>query len=307
MDVYLEQKDWIGLARALHGKDADVTAKLLLQRANQAVNRGRARFPISRVHLLEAMKMGDNERRKRLIQAFLYFSRGWVVKPAESVIAEELASWGRGEPARLASVVRRGLLAAMGDYEAASRRLGVSAAEIELEDQLGDAPSAWYFALARPEFASSAAQVHAIAQRHVETVESVRREWSELSSLERLAVYAKGVLDDIQVTLTPVPTEVQVAIDKLLALDPADLVAAVRELPTLDVMVRLGEAKARDRSHPTTPNDLWDLAFLALAIPYFQVVVTEKFWAHLATSLGLNTQYSCRVLAKLPDLIPHLQ
>lgn len=307
MDVYLDQKDWIGLARALHGKDADVTAKLLLQRANQAVNRGRARFPISRVHLLEAMKMGDNERRKRLIQAFLYFSRGWVVKPAESVIAEELASWGRGEPARLASVVRRGLLAAMGDYEAASRRLGVSAAEIELEDQLGDAPSAWYFALARPEFASSAAQVHAIAQRHVETVESVRREWSELSSLERLAVYAKGVLDDIQVTLTPVPTEVQVAIDKLLALDPADLVAAVRELPTLDVMVRLGEAKARDRSHPTTPNDLWDLAFLALAIPYFQVVVTEKFWAHLATSLGLNTQYSCRVLAKLPDLIPHLQ
>lgn len=306
MDIYLDQKDWIGLARIMHGKDTDPASLDLLKRLKTAVNDASARVPLSRVHLLEAAKITDNDRRKRLVQAFLYFSRGCVVRPAELVMAEELAMWGRGESPRAGSVVRRGLLAAMGDYETHAQTLGVSAAEVEYEDQAGDNPLAWYFALSRPEFAASGSQIHAIANRYVSTVGSVRKQWARLPPDQRLSVYAQGVLSDIQAALSPVPAGTQSAIDRLFGLRGPDFLAAIGQIPTVNVLVRIGEAIARDTNQPTKPNDLWDLSFLSLSIPYFDAVVTERTWVHHASSLGLSGRYSCQVLARLTDLTAFL-
>lgn len=306
MDIYLDQKDWIGLARILHGKDTDPASLDLLKRLDAAVNDGSARVPLSRVHLLEAAKITDDDRRRRLVEAFLYFSRGYVVSPAELVMADELAMWGRGESPSIGSVVRRGLLAAMGDYERHAQTLGVSATEVEYEDQMADNPSAWYFALSRPEFATLGSQIHAIAKRYVATVDGVRQQWARLSPGERLSTYARGVLSDIQGALSPVPADTQSAIDRLLGLRGSDFLAAIEQVPTVNVLVRIGEATARDTNQPTKPNDLWDLSFLALAIPHFDAVVTERTWVHHATSLGLIGRYSCHVLARLTELTAYL-
>lgn len=306
MDIYLDQKDWIGLARILHGKDTDPASVDLLKRLNAAVNGGTVRVPLSRVHLLEAIKIGDHERRKRLVQAFLYFSRGCVVRPAELVVAEELARWHRGERPNVDAVVGRGLLAALGDYAKHAQALGVSAAEVQYEDLMGDNPLAWYFALSRPEFAASASQIHTIANHYVATVDSVRAQWAQLPHDQRLDIYAQGVLGDIQAAFSPVPHDTKAAIDKLRALRGADFLSAIAQIPTVDVMVRVGEATVRDTNQPTKPNDLWDLSFLSVAVPYFDAVVTERTWVHHATSLGLAGRYKCHVLAKLTDLTAHL-
>jgi hypothetical protein len=306
MEIYLDQKDWIGLARILHGKDTDPASLDLLKRLDAAVSEGSVRVSLSRVHLLEAIKIGEHERRKRLVQAFVHFSRGCVVRPAELVVAEELAQWGRGESAHAGSAVGRGLLAAMGDYGKHAQTLGVSAAEVEYEDLIGDNPLAWSFALSRPEFGAWALQIHAIADRYVATVDRGRSRWARLPQDRRMRVYAQGVLADIQAALSPVPADTQSAIDRLLALAVPEFLAAIAQIPTVEVMVRVGEAAARDTNQPTKPNDLWDLSFLSVAIPYFDVVVTERTWAHHATALGLSSRYSCQVLPRLTDLTSHL-
>lgn len=302
MDIYLDHNHWIGLARAYHGKPANDDVAEIARLASEAISASRVRLPVSRIHLLEARKNRDQQRNKRLAEAFVFFSRGWVVRPVEGVIAEELSKWIRGEKVVAACPVRRGLLSAMADYDDFARQLGKTAAEVEAEDRFGDNPEAWMFALSRMQDSAALAAVEGAADRYAKTVESVRSAWVDLPAHQRLAYYAGGVLDDVLHVLRPHSPDVEAAALRLQALPADELVASLSRIPTLDVMIRLGEAKVRDRTRPTDPNDLWDLAFLSLAIPYFDVVVTERSWSHLAASLGLEQRYSCRVLSRLQDL-----
>jgi hypothetical protein len=103
-----------------------------------------------------------------------------------------------------------------------------------------------------------------------------------------------------------VPPDTKSAISRLLTLTGAEFLSAVTQIPTVDVLVGVGEATARDTNQPTKPNDLWDLSFLSVAVPYFDAVVTERTWVHHAISLGLHSRYNCHVLGRLTDLTAHL-
>ena len=46
-------------------------------------------------------------------------------------------------------------------------------------------------------------------------------------------------------------------------------------------------------------NDYKDIAFLATAVPYCDVVITEKFWAHLITKNKLDIQFNTVVTSDL--------
>jgi hypothetical protein len=53
--------------------------------------------------------------------------------------------------------------------------------------------------------------------------------------------------------------------------------------------------KHRDLNLPWDQHDWTDMWALSVAIPYRDVVVTEKRWAHLATSGGLGSRYGTSV------------
>jgi len=307
MDIYLDQNQWIPLARAFHGRESSAALNQVARLASDAVAAGRVRFPISRSHLLEATKSADEVQRKRLIAAFLHFGRGWIVRPAELLYGEELLRWSCGETPRASSAIGRGLLAAYSDSRVAARQFGVSVAEIEETDRFGDSPAAWYFTLTRPGFCSHVKETQAIAQNYANRVEGVRSAWAQLPPLKRKVVFAEGVIQDTISSLEPMTPELRAAMNLLASRPPTELPAAIGEIPTLDVLFVLSEAKTRDLSRPTDPNDLWDLGFLAPTLPYCQVVVTEKYWAHLAKATRLDKKYSCTVLPRLEELMPFLE
>ena len=101
--------------------------------------------------------------------------------------------------------------------------------------------------------------------------------------------------------------ELRAAVRRLQEVPSKSLPEALEDIPTLHTLFALSEAKTRDMSRPTDPNDVWDIGFFAPAIPYCQVVVTEKYWSHIARATKLDTKYSCQVLARLGDLIPVLK
>lgn len=267
-----------------------------------AVRSSKIRLPVSRLHLLEATKRADDAQRQRLIESFIHYGRGWILRPAEVLHAEELRNWEAGRPARASSALGRGLLASYADHQVAASRFGTTAEEVADIDAHGDTAAAWRMALTSRNFRQEAAQVHAIAQRYAQVVESVRDAWAQQPPLERKILFAEGVLDDMVKALHPITEELQPAIDKLRQVPRADLPSALSEIPTLDVLFTLGEAKTRDSSRATDPNDLWDLGFLAVAIPYCDVVVTERYWSALARSTKLDRKYSCQMLARTADL-----
>ncbi len=58
----------------------------------------------------------------------------------------------------------------------------------------------------------------------------------------------------------------------------------------------------RNQEHRTHRNDGKDFAFLKVAIPYANIVVTERSWAHVANSSGLAAKYGTVVTADASEL-----
>ena len=51
----------------------------------------------------------------------------------------------------------------------------------------------------------------------------------------------------------------------------------------------------KNPDRPIDEHDERDIMFLSTAIPYFDIVITEKTWKHAAKSLKLDIKYKTKV------------
>jgi len=75
-------------------------------------------------------------------------------------------------------------------------------------------------------------------------------------------------------------------------------------MPTFHTFYILDHARTSTRS--VKPNDIWDLA-LNVAIPYCDVVVTERAWCNIARRAGLDKMNETQVIRSSADLAAALQ
>jgi len=61
--------------------------------------------------------------------------------------------------------------------------------------------------------------------------------------------------------------------------------------------------KSAENINSFNKNDFMDIVFLSVAIPYFDVVVTEKQWVHLATQQNLHEIYSTEIISDISSLL----
>ncbi len=92
LTVYLDQNKWIELSKALYRADAKPIDKENADILRAAVAAGRVRFPISEIHLMEAYRIGDRERRLRLASVFATYSGGWFIASRQARVSYELSS-----------------------------------------------------------------------------------------------------------------------------------------------------------------------------------------------------------------------
>jgi hypothetical protein len=78
--------------------------------------------------------------------------------------------------------------------------------------------------------------------------------------------------------------------------------ALTNDTPGIDVEATLMLHRDRNQEHRTHRNDGKDFAFLKVAIPYANIVVTERSWAHVANSSGLAAKYGTVVTADASEL-----
>ena len=78
------------------------------------------------------------------------------------------------------------------------------------------------------------------------------------------------------------------------------------DVPTLDVETELAVARNEDWNKGIHTNDSDDIAFLSVAIPYCDIVVTEKYWRHRVKTAKLNKKYETIILDDLLDLERYL-
>ncbi len=76
----------------------------------------------------------------------------------------------------------------------------------------------------------------------------------------------------------------------------------LKGVPSRWITRELRRVRHRNPQQPWHPHDLNDVNALSVAVPYCDVVVTERQWATHLTDLGLAEQYGPTVLHDLSGL-----
>jgi hypothetical protein len=84
--------------------------------------------------------------------------------------------------------------------------------------------------------------------------------------------------------------------------NPEAAMAFVRSMPSTEVSVQIKTAWLRHRDRRWTPNDIYDIDALSLAVPYCDIVVTEKACHHLLNAAGLGERLRTAILRRLDEL-----
>jgi hypothetical protein len=79
------------------------------------------------------------------------------------------------------------------------------------------------------------------------------------------------------------------------------------DVPAVAVRTSLVMQTNMNGTRAWTRNDIYDIDALEAAVPYCDVVVTEKYACHVMNQSGLADRFNTKTIRRLDDLIPILQ
>jgi len=134
-----------------------------------------------------------------------------------------------------------------------------------------------------------------------------RREALRASSREvRQRHYAAILTFHLQESLRTSAERVGKSLQDVFGMGSARLMGLIADIPTADVETKLFTLRDQQWDRKAQPGDLVDIDFLAAAVVYCDVVVTERFWVKLVRHSGLDKKYRTEMLANLAELELHL-
>jgi hypothetical protein len=318
--VYLDQCHWIRLEAAAHRNAADPAAQALAV-LRYGVGEGLVSVPLSAVHYMETYERPTSRRRLAALMAEL--SRFHAIAGPPDVLPAELDGYlheryGKPIEPRLLRVFGRGFAFALGanfpsfrardDVEwppgkrARFERVASEAVEFMMLSGPPDGVPipGWdenegYRKFGERHLAHEQALRHALVKDGPATPKKIH---DFVAAIE---------LMDILEPLNEAFEHARITKAESADLDTAEgMTALLRALPSRDVIFDLRRLRHADRQARWESNDLNDLGALSVALPYCDVVVTEKQWRHLAYQAGIPARYNTVVLDNLGSLPQHL-
>ncbi|MHB8894136.1 MAG: hypothetical protein ACYC99_03030, partial [Candidatus Geothermincolia bacterium] len=94
----------------------------------------------------------------------------------------------------------------------------------------------------------------------------------------------------------------RVRLDTFLGIGTERLMAFWADVPTMDVEIELAVLRDSQWHREVDPNDSYDIGFLCVAIPYCDIVVTERFWVHNIQRLKLHEKYRTAISSSVSEV-----
>jgi len=82
--------------------------------------------------------------------------------------------------------------------------------------------------------------------------------------------------------------------------------AFLKSIPTAYVFHVLNDARNQNLSRAVEPNDIWDICILAVAVPYCDVVVTEREWSNILNQNKIGELYNTKIIHNIEDLSAYI-
>jgi hypothetical protein len=267
--VYLDQNKWIQLSRFYYQIDDDEDGRYqnLLHKIFLSVEQGKAIFPISIFHMVETRLERNYQRRKRLFEFMTKVSDGWTIAAPWAVIPRELEKSVNPSHEEQYTVFNK---------SDSKDILSSFLSQNDKDEQLRQ-------------------NYYKLIEAYAHTIGNARKD-KEGKSYKRRELkyfYARNLIVTLQEELFRLAIQYNLTPERIV-----DLLGMFEKIPVLDVQLELTTERDRDTNRAVDKNDMADISFLSVAIPYCDVVVSEIYWTTLASrrQLGLKTKYNIEII-----------
>lgn len=311
--VYLDQNQWIALARQANGLSHDPGVADALTIVEAASRSGLASFPLSAAHYFETMKRGDPGSRQRLGSFMARISKFDTMASAPDVLSLEvrraaLSIAGKTELPPEPRIFGRGFKHAFGQSAAehfptpdvvreVTKAVGADVVFELVETAMITGPDQ------RLPFQGIAAPDSSAAQRQIEYERETRdklKAWGHSSDRAHRLVLVQEC-GDVLVLLNELVDQFGLDIKGLVG-DRENLTAFLLSLPAKGAIIRLRMTAHENVQFRWQLGDLNDMTALGMAAAYCDVVVAENQWGSILQrhQPGLHATV-VRRLRDLPD------
>ncbi len=305
--LFLDQNQWIRLARVYHKKDNDPVLSRILQKILTLVEQGKIIVPLNLTTLVETGKRRDDGSRSRLAEFQTKVSGGYgfifntIIETIEIVNYFQRLANKTEIPMRFA-VLTKGLSQFLGDGKIIVKNQSEQD-KLKIEKiikEFNESPQA-VEQLLRTYFPSDDKSL----AEDVKKQENIRKNQLLIEKNQRdLNILA----DHIKTTLTPKLAKVAMAlgIHPFVVLpvmqNPEDVEKFIQQFPINYVLYCLSSGRDKDTSRRFSTHDLFDIFSLLIPIPYFDYVIGEKYFIGIAQRAKLGAIYGTMLLTKIEDI-----
>jgi hypothetical protein len=316
--VYLDINIFINLGQARYRPEAEHRpgSDRALHAVIQAAHDGTAIFPISAALVLEASKNGDMGRRERLRQILIEISRGWAVADRQSLLREEIRSaiaktFNKQRPPHATPMfAKHGVPFALGYHEEIIKEIGIpndQRASVLASFGCDEALSFFLGGADEPHARLIMRQINELERRQAAHDQRARQLFAAHDSETVRRTYLDLLISDNIDEIATIFAEFGMSLSVLMNQRPELARAVFESIPQIDVEAALFARRNAQGDHQIKPSDMMDLAHLGLAIPYYDIVVTEPQWVSLAKQSRLVGKYRAKMLSDLNELAENLE
>ncbi len=321
--IYLDQYVYIELLRCYNGLSPQYPkyAKIY-QGLIESSNDGTNKFPISFAHWHETLKRNKLSSRKELLKFMLDLSKINTIRPWTQVINDEVRN-----------AIRKSLglkTENLSDFVFGDEFLHIIGTKLELEVKSIDPnkenkkeEKEIKENIIRDVYKNSEVLSDHFCKEEIykELVDSFIQKNNELT--HKLEIYRKKdfshpdknkrknisderffndiIMDPFNKAATEFKLDSQKYTQQILS-SRESATNFLKLIPTAYVFHVLNEACNLNSSRPIEPNDFWDIATLAISVPYCDVVVTEREWANILNQKKIGELYNTKIVHKIEDL-----
>jgi len=319
--VYLDTNHWIKLAQIANGKENDPEYKKIFIAIKELTKSDKIRVLFSAFTLNEIWKYHDVGRQDELIDLILDISKSWVLKPYNLFAEKEIEN--------AASFVLENKYVHDIHSEILGRGLG-DIFDVSFEYMLQKNPLMKYLIKNNPRGLSydffkkdfqkmnediefikkylKSDEIREIRQKafdenkkFLENMEENRFKNSKMNKdLFPRYSQARALVDAAVPHLAVFMHSNKIAADQLFSPNEKEKVGLFnKHLNSMNVLSILVLERDFSSEKQIISNDAYDMAHLSGAIPYCDVVVTEKMFAHISRKKKLDGIYDCEILDDL--------
>ena len=312
MYIYLDQNKWIDFARAVLDKPKGAEFKEVSNKIISKVESGEWVLPISIVHIMETINIKDEVRKEEFSKILFDYSKANTICSYNKISKYEFVNaWLEifGESIDVKDILFEQNICNLldidnDDYDKPMYKLINNI--INSQDVLFNLTNSSIFdtivSTERTEWESFAATTEIARNNLIATVKDDSKRFKyiivdeykrlETASNEAMTLEARkrGLLNDA--CIKRADDYIQNNFEEWL-----------QKLPSLFVRANLCLQRYKNTSKPFDRNDVKDMAFLSTAIPYCDIVITEKSWTSHTKSSGLDKMYGTKILSNLNDLL----